>query len=123
MPTDNSSPAKDLIDYLGRRLPRLRPWRDAIRRARTQGDVDGAISATMEFAFELFADAANTGVPVRKGAKRGGRKLGSNDVRDTTMVREFLKLVFSKEGQEIVHGLGRSQAIAAINRGLKKPSG
>jgi hypothetical protein len=85
----------------------------------------------MEFAFELFADAANTGVRVRKGAKRGGRKLGSNDVRDTTMVREFLKRrplakctdTELKKRVGADHGLGRSQAIAAINRGLKKPSG
>lgn len=106
---------------------------EALRKARESGDMDSAIAAALSLGLNLansLADLAGIGLAVEDGAKRGGRKPGSTAERDEGMAREFLKRRATatctdtalKRSVGTDYGLSRTQAIEAINRGLKKVS-
>jgi hypothetical protein len=102
-----------------------------LRRAIAAGDIEWAVSEAM--AVQFFSDRPlyEAGRKSKEGGLRGGRPAGGTLERDMDMAREFLrrrpKATCTDTALKISvgagFGLGRSQAIEAINGGLKKVSG
>jgi len=109
---------------------------DLLREAYKSGDIDLALSAALCLGFRLvhgLSEPGRIGLAVEDGAKRGGEaRGGSKNSRDIEMASEFQAKRSSAKCSDSAlkakigkaHGLeSRSQAIQAINKGLKKLSG
>lgn len=108
---------------------------EILREARQCGDIDLAIAAALNVGFAFvheLSGLAEKGLASEDGARRGGEaRRGSTEQRDVELATEFRTRRASARCSDTAlkteigkaHGLSRTQAIEAINRGLKKLSG
>jgi hypothetical protein len=120
----------DYLEKLGR-AAQINDCATTLQTMRRDGCFNSAILQAFVLGQLLMDDSFKPLVAKWEAFRRGGRKSGSTEARETEMAREFQQLskasrlspsaLMEKIGKK--HDLGRTQSIDAINSGLKKLSG